>query len=324
MIIGKLDVSKVELLPAHREWLEQWVEKAGSRAESGLCSTSGCSTAAVCDSLLHGSPKWDWIGISSKYLTSHNGEPLAYSEAFGNQLHKFDNQWYQSPVHAIYGRWMIEQLCGQSNTTNERAIQIESLIQPSGWIFNPTVSPTNLRTRMRTELLMSMAMGTELLSKAEILNSHRAKMVAAIASQNRTLYLSAEHFRLLALNSLHALEQAPAGLEGLIQKNVAGLGYCDFTQESKRDDYMGTKKRTDYDVAVHSAIATLHAATVVEVCDSATQRLFAARAITFAKHVQANPMDIPAFRIRDLVYRFGRGITPIELVAASEVVKRYG
>lgn len=325
MILGELDLPTIKLLPAHREWLEHWVEEVGHQADSGYCAAASCSAAAVCDSILHGSPKWDWLGMSATYLTGYAGEPLAYSKKFGSQLHNFDDQWYQSPVHAIYGCWKIEQLCGQLDTTANRAEQIESLIQPSGWIFNPTVSPTAPRTRMKTELFMSMAMGTEVLSRAEKLNDHSARMLATITAQDRTPYLSAEHFRLLALNFLCALEQVPTGLEELIQKNVAGLGYCDFTQEDKRDDYMGSRKRTDHDDVVCSAIATLHAATIANVCDSDTQKQFLEHATNFAKHIQARPMDIPAFWIRDLVdIPFGKGITPLELVAASEVVKRYG
>ncbi|NNE18220.1 MAG: hypothetical protein HKN10_07065 [Myxococcales bacterium] len=318
--LAGVHLRKIELLDAHRSWLADWLEKEGARAGDGLCSASTCVVGAIVDQLLHGAQKWDWVGIANEYLEGRSGEPLAYSEAYGRQLHGFDKQWHQSPVYAIYYRWWIEKTNGRKAELGALAARIRNLIQRDGWVYNPEVSPTGPRTRMKSERVMSLAMSIEILRDSEELEAHANSFTSLIASLPLTPYLSSECFRLAALAGLEATSQIPAGLENVLQRNETGDGYCDFSQSSKVDDYMGSAKRTGHDTEVHSAIAAVHARYIAEHCTPEVQTRATQRIESFGEHIAEHPMDIPAFHIRDLVdIPFGEGVTPLELIAGSAV-----
>jgi len=194
---------------------------------------------------------------------------------------------------------------------------IKTLIQPDGWIYNPRVSITQLRTRMRSELFMSMAMGIEVLSDAQMLTQNRDQLLGTLSDAHRTEYLSAEYFRSIALQIIDGLAQVPIGLYCVIQDCKAGQGYSDFAVKNKVDDYMGTTKRTNRDVALHSPISSVHAYHLSQYTTVEERNLIIEQLSLFAAHLKKEPFDIPAFKIRDLAIPFGTDISPLEIICAA-------
>src|SRR5205823_4927467 len=104
---------------------------------------------------------------------------------------------------------------------------------PSGWIYNPLVSPTGMRTRMKSEYLMSPAMGMEILHACGSLETRRGVIEGLLSSEPLTGYLSAEYFRAYALRLLGDPELAPAALSSVLTACEVGEGYCDFDVKAK-------------------------------------------------------------------------------------------
>jgi hypothetical protein len=211
-----------------------------------------------------------------------------------------------------------------SASETKYATLIEDNIQPNGWIYNPKVSPTNIATRMKSEYLMSMAMGVEILQFHGMLSKYKTRFEATLAILPATPYLSAEYFRLAALSTIGAVAQAPCELDGVLTSCKVGEGFCDFSVGDKRDDYMGTLKRTARDFAVHSPISTLHAWKIASFCDGEARDAALATVKQFAIHLKQHPMEIPAFKIRDLIdIPFGTDVSPMEILAASALATSY-
>lgn len=164
---------------------------------------------------------------------------------------------------------------------------------------------------------MSFAMGLEILLTANKLDQLRANFEAAISAEPMTPYLSAEFFRLKALEILGRPQLAPVQLAAVVSMCEAGEGYCDFSPSSKQDEYMGTANRTRRDFAVHSPLAGLHAMHIAAFCDEATRQKVKNRLDNFRNHLHNNPLDIQAFQIRDVTIPFGTDLSPIEVIVAS-------
>jgi hypothetical protein len=194
---------------------------------------------------------------------------------------------------------------------------IEDLVQPSGWIYNPQVSPTGMRTRMKSEYLMSFAMGMEILGAYDRLEKNRADFEGLLSSEPLTGYLSAEYFRAFALRLLDKKELAPASLSSVVTSCAVGDGYCDFNVKDKIDDYMGTVKRTGRDIPVHSALSALHALFLVTFCSEEVRPHIIEQVKRFGNHIKSEPMDIQPFRMRQIDVPFGTGLSPLEVIAAS-------
>lgn len=307
------------MLPEHEAWLTSWLEELETNIEAGDIAASLCLQGAISEIALHGSLNTDWLGVMDEFLM-RDGKPIAYSEQYGKRLYQFA-QWIQTEVHAIHARRWIERASEHAESLDYPAL-IEELIQPSGWIYNPAVSPTGLRTRMKSEYLMSLAMGVEILSPSPILDRNREQFEATLSAEPVTGYLSAEYFRQHALAILNATNLAPATIEAVISSCEVGEGYCDFDVKAKIDDYMGTAKRVGRDIPVHSALSSLHALSLSSLCDEATQERVRARLGSFAEHLRANPLDIQPFKMRDIDIPFGTGLSPLEIVAASGIVVR--
>lgn len=315
----------VQLLPDHARWIEEWLRGIEPDIESGNVASSICLQGIIAEFVLYGQQRRDWLSVFEDYLTDTDGMPLAYSHSFGKRLFKFDNQWRQSPVHTIHTRWWVEKIFDRlSPSDHQYARLIENLIQPSGWIYDPSVSPTQVRTRMKSEYLMSFAMGCEILAFHNLLPAYQTRFETTLSQEPRRPYLSSEYFRLIALELLQAVHLVPVGLNEVIEQCETGQGYCDFSPEEKRDDYMGTIKRVDRDVAVHSPLAALHAHYLAAVCDDETKIKVADRLLQFVYHIQAHPLDIPAFKIRDLTdIPFGTGVSPLEVIVGSILVSQF-
>lgn len=317
VLISNIDLKTLQIPSEYKEWLKVWLKKQDELIENGSVASSMCFQSAVSEYLIYGKMKRDWEGVFSSYLTDTSGEPLAYSENFGKQLYKFAGQWKQTPVHSVYIRYWFDKFFGNSANIQKYAALIEGFIQPDGWIYNPSVSPTQVRTRMKSELFMSLAMGLEILVSANKINKHRNAFVATLSQAPITGYVSAEFFRVLALETLNATNHLPVGLANMLNDCRAGQGYCDFSVKNKVDDYMGTAKRTSRDVALHSPLATVQALHVSNYLLPVEKELIGIEVQKFARHLHKNPFDIPAFTIRDIQTPFGTDISPVELVCAT-------
>jgi hypothetical protein len=317
IFLPTINVDELTVLPEHRTWLVSWLQAIEPEVERGDVAISMCLQGVIGEIALHKQVVTDWIGIMDEYLM-HEGKPVAYSEQYGQRLYKFVF-WNQNEVHAIHARWWIEQACNTRSNINFQA-HIEDLIQPNGWIYNPQVSSTGMRTRMKSEYLMSLAMGIEILQAYGGLESHRTDFEGLLSSEALTGYLSAEHFRMVSLQCLDVSELAPIGLSSVLLACEAGEGYCDFDVSAKRDDYMGTRKRTERDIPVHSALSTLHALSLAHLCSTEVKQHVFERVQNFGSYIQHQPLDIQPFRMRDIDIPFGTGLSPLEVVAASGLV----
>lgn len=308
-----------DLSPAseYQGWLYEWLNKLDYELESDNVSSSICLQAAITELVLFKEARHDWPSILKTLLTDMRGRPLAYSEAFGRQLSQF-NQWRQSPVHAIHTHFWIYQLAGTGvDHLAKFGTWIEELIQPNGWIYDPKVSPTHIRTRMKSEYLMSFAMGIEILHSTRKLEFHKDRFVSTLAAQPLSKFLSAEYFRIVAAEVTGSTEQLPLNLAQVVLSCALETGYCDFSVAGKTDDYMGTAKRTDRDEAIPSPLACLHALQIARHCDVITREEVHAQANEYCNHLLDDPFDIPAFHIRDVLVPFGTDVTPLEIIAAA-------
>ena len=318
VLLHTIDVRSLRFAEEYRQWLTTWLQTTDEEIERGDVAASLCLQAALCEIILHGEVQRDWQGVFDEYLTDDTGAPLAYSEAFGNRVYGFAGQWRQTPIHAIYTRLWFDRLLGHEETQiGAYADFIEGFIQSDGWIYNPRVSETQIRTRMKSELLMSMAMGVEILRAAKRLKHHTASCTATLSGLPATGFLGAEHFRAVALELLDATQHIPVTLYQSIEECQAGEGYSDFAVKNKVDDYMGTAKRSSRDVALHSPLSTIHALHLAEYTTPEERNRVHAQARVFAEHLTRDPLDIPAFQIRDLPIPFGTDISPIEIICAA-------
>ncbi len=319
IFIPEVDFSTLRLLPEHREWITEWLREVEKDIENGVVSSALCLNGLMAEILLYGRGQTNWQEILNKYLLDSNGGPLTYSEEYGKKLYRF-SQWKQTPVHAVHAHWWIEKFYGtKDEKLSTYSDLIKGFVQPNGWIYNPKVSPTGIRTRMKSELMMSLAMGLEILDSLDSLSEQKHVFEAVLSSAPMSGYLSAEYFRLRSLQILNRIGLAPSCLSEVFEPCKAGEGYCDFSVDSKVDDYMGTQKRTSRDKAVHSAISSLHAQHVSRFCGEYIQISVGLRLKNFGRYLFTNPFDIPAFKMRDIDIPFGTELSPLEIMGASYI-----
>lgn len=309
------DLNDLELCGVYRDWMEDWLYTLNENIEQECISSAECVQGLLCETLL-GEVATDWRQVENTLLRDGEGNPLAYSEAYGKRLFKFEAQWKQTPVYAVYNSFWICRHCGGTDRSDYQAL-IQKFIQPDGWIYNPEVSNTQIRTRMKSELLMSLAMGTEILLPDQMSAGQIHRFEAALASLPLTGYVSAEFFRLKALENIQRTCQFPEGIGEMLEKCEAKEGYNDFCVSDKMDDYMGTRKRTRHDAAIHTPLISNMARALSLSGENALAEAVAGRMRAYAERLRRNPMDIPAFRMRDIAYPFGAGVTPLEVIAAS-------
>jgi hypothetical protein len=312
------DVDAGSLLPDYRAYLTKYLADLEARIDAELLASSELVAGCVADLWLNGKPSWAWVEIAAELL-EHEHDALAYSRRFSEQLYGFGDQWRQADAHSIYARAWVE-LNTQGEFEPRWRDQMSALIQPSGWIFNPRVSPTTLRHRMRSEQFMQLAMGASLLVGG-MSDATRDAITAAAVSFPTTSYVSAEYFRFRTLQLVDRLEQMVVGTPDVLKQVKTIPGFSDFSLASKTDAYMGTAKRTQRDVVIFSPICTLYAlelATALEI-DLPDEAWTDA-----AQYLRAKPLDIPAFRMRDLTAPFGDSVTAHEIIAAAILVDEYG
>jgi hypothetical protein len=313
-----IDLAQVSPRKEYQEWLLGWLNSIEDEIEDGNVSASICLQAIISEIVLFDELTHDWQAIFEDVLTDPSGAPLAYSKEYGKRLYQFENQWHQTTIHAIHTRFWVDGLYNQRAASSEKYVDlIKGFVQPNGWIYNPKVSQTQLATRMKSEYLMSFAFALEILKFAGIIELYQKNFESTLSAQPFTGYLSAEYFRLRALELLGSPQLAPVMLKNVVFSGEAGQGYCDFAVSQKVDDYMGTAKRTSRDVAVHSPLSGLHAKYISQHCDKETQNTVKKRLENFRLHLLKEPFDIKAFQIRDVQIPFGTALSPLEVFAAS-------
>lgn len=313
--------------PAFERYLCEWREQAISAADDGVAAASVCQQATLIDLVLDGRVRHDWLTIMEELLTDA-GRPVAYSAGYGKRLHKFEAQYLQSTVHSIHTRWWVEKLSRPGGLDNNFfATLILAKKRADGLIYDADVSKTILRHRMKAELSMSAAMGAEILFAAgQLTNSLRDELSISLCDPRKIPplgYMISEQLRLAALRILDREEQFPAGIGDHIEACAEGLehGWGDFCMASKVDAYMGTAKRTTRDKMIHSPLVACHVTVLSEkIADPAKRAAILERLTAYSRNLAGNPLDIPAFQMRDIPIPFGADLTPIEAVCASRLI----
>jgi hypothetical protein len=321
IFLPEIDFSSLVVCDIYKDWLEKWLFELNENIEKGVISSSECVQGLLCEQIL-GESNIDWSQVEQSLLRDEDGKPLAYSEGFGRKLYKFDAQWKQMTVYAIYNSFWINKVLNNENLIGYQEL-IRKLIQPNGWIYNPNVSATQIRTRMKSELLMSLAMGTEILMQDNLEDALKDKFEATLASMPLTGYVSAEYFRMEALKNIQRINYFPEGLSDMLKKCEVGDGYNDFCMSEKTDDYMGTKKRTQHDTSIHTPLISSMAQQLSVIGGDMLVAEINNRMHIYAEHMKKNPMDIPAFKMRDIEYPFGTSLTPLEVISSVIITSRY-
>lgn len=320
IFLPEIDLSIISVCDEYKKWLSDWLYRLNEEMEKGIISSAECVQGVICEEIL-GQKNFNWLEIESSLLRDENDLPIAYSNEYGKKLYGFDAQWKQRPVYSIYNSYWINKF--YKKDVSIYGALIHNLIQKNGWIYNPEVSNTQIRTRMKSELLMSMAMGTEILNLDAIDKDLSNRLEATLASIPATGYISAEYFRKAALENLEKMYQFPEGVDEMLKKCEVEYGYNDFCVAEKMDDYMGTRKRTQHDRAIHTPLITTMAINLYHFFDKKSTEDVDKRIEMYADYLRKNPMDIPAFTMRDIEYPFGTGIAPLEIISASIIMSSY-
>lgn len=324
-----IDLQKKFIHPTYEQYLKTWREDAIQHADNGDVASSICYQGVLIDLVLYGKPRHDWLGIMNEFLMD-NAVPLAYSQVFGARLHKFANQYLQSSIHAIHTRWWIECLNNEAMVDHDRfADLLLAKTQSDGLIYDRDISETTIRHRMKSELTMSMAMAVEILKAANRLTANTClKLATDITSPAKCPalgYMSMEYFRLKALQALGHEALFPVRIEDHIEACAQNIpvGWCDFAMNSKIDAYMGTLKRTQRDKPIHSPLIACHVSYLLQEVHDATKKIaFRQRLTAYSRYLKDNPLDIPAFQMRDVSIPFGPDKTPIEVICSSFLINQ--
>ena len=330
LLMPGVDLASMKLHPTHRAFLTSWHESVTTNAHDGDVAASTCLQASMMEIAIHGHLVHDWIGVMDAYLLDAEA-PLAYSRKFSERLFNFGSQFLQSTVASIHARWWIECAAnGSSSVDHQRFANLilAKLDKETGLILDLDFSPTILRHRMKTELTLSLALGAEILSAASALPRQIAELLATSIVDPRkcppTQYMSTECFRLAALEALGFAHLFPVGIERAIEACTTDLavGFCDFPMNSKVDAYMGTAKRTARDKPIHSPLTAHHVAALApRIQDVPARMQIEERLREYVAYLRRNPEDVPAFQMRDVPLRFGDGMTPIEAVCTSSLIR---
>ena len=327
IFIPNVHFEKGSFFPIYEQYLKDWRSNAISFAEDGKVSASMCIQATLIDLIIEGKLSHDWLGIMDEFLTE-NGWPLAYSENYGKLLYKYTAQFKQTTVHSIHTKWWISCLTNMGKVDHAFfATLIAEKKQNDGLIYDKDVSKTILRHRMKTELTMSAAMSAEILNAAGILSEKLSlELATELVSPIKcpTLgYMSMEYFRLVALMIMGQGNLFPIGISKHIEACAEGLdvGWSDFSMKSKVDAYMGTAKRSKRDKPIHSPLVACQINFLSKtILDKNSSSSIMKRLNDYSYYMELNPLDIPAFQMRDVPINFGADITPIEIICSSFLI----
>ena len=300
----------------YAQYLSNQLDFIHSEVSKECLSAAKALQGVLIESLLYGRAKFDWPGAINELLV-RNGKALAYSESFSNNLHGFNNQWEQYSIGAAYSQYWIR------NHLSCRQIDFEYLNSKrdgTGLYFDIDISPTKIAHRMKTEIAASSAMVLEMDQDLKFLVSHNHGQIMSAMDDSmlfpRYKYLSLEYFRKVIME-LHGEKKNDADLLEVFLKKCAleaKYGWSDFMMNEKLDEYMGTAKRTSRDSNIHSPMLTLYVGYLTEPGKRSVETKD--RLAEFTNHLVTDPWDIPAFKMRDLPYEFGPGLTTLEALAA--------
>jgi hypothetical protein len=285
---------------------------------------------AFIELVLRGRLTFDWVGVAEACLSAADGTPLAYSARYSERLYGFQNQAIQPTIHALHTRWWLEAAQNAGVVDHEKYANL--LLRRKlrdGLIYDHDLSETILRHRMKTEMTASLAYAVEILLAARLLTEPlKTELVASLVDHRKcppSGYMSAEYFRWRVLRMFDATQHFPVGIAEAIEACAVGLnvGYGDFSIADKRDAYMGTAKRVARDKPIHSPLIACHVTGLLDAVPSAEAKApIEARLSAYQAHLRDNPMDIPAFQMRDVPIPFGTDKTPIEVICAAWLSSR--
>nr|ADQ20511.1 BseYIB [Bacillus sp. 2521] len=309
LLLPNLNINNEKAVPeVYKRILEGYLDYLNTALEYESIAMSEVVAGVISELILYNEIKHDWFLII-KDLLEYDELPISYSKNYGEKLYGFNSQWLQHTVHATYNHSFIMNLLNKSQFDYSSIIL--DLVQPDGYIYNKKVSATNPRTRMKSELLMSLAMGLSLIDSSRI----PEQCIVKIKTFDKTEFVTAEYFKLFCLKLLKIdnLETYCNYNDILLERCFTGTGYADFNVQDKVDDYMGTLKRTARDKSVASPLITVYAGEIAEVLGSSTLDLYNSNKEKYIQHLSLNPLDITAYKMRDLNADFGESITPFEI-----------
>ncbi len=324
LLLPCVQIGTLIAAPQPRAYLESWLNGLAGRLQMGEVAASECIQAAIAETVLFGGWHTAWDQVAKSLLTA-NGAPVAYSAAYAKQLHQFDAQSVQVTVNSIHARWWLESSASASTVDHGLfASFLAAKRQSSGLYLDNDVSPTVTRHRMKLEVAQSAAQAAEILNAAGSLDRSTANSMAeALTSPGAfpaTNYLSAESLRARALAILGRLDLSVASASDVLAVCTEGLshGWCDFAIREKVDAYMGTAKRVGRDKPVSSPLLACHAEYLARfIAGEAESRAFASRMADYRAALTNGSVSVDAFRMRDLRFPFGPGMTPLEAIATS-------
>jgi len=103
----EFDSKNVNIIETHKALMLEWLQTIYDSIEQGDIALSECAFAFISERLLFEENRMQWDTVLRELLTDDNCYPLAYSKQYGKRLFKFDNQWKQTPVHAVYNHSSI-------------------------------------------------------------------------------------------------------------------------------------------------------------------------------------------------------------------------
>jgi hypothetical protein len=324
-LVGQIESQQVRL------YLQSWLDALARRLHAGELASSECIQAALAELALFGTWRTPWDQVADGLLTS-NGAPIAYSAAYAKRLHQFDAQSVQVTINAIHSRWWIALSASADKVDHALyARLISTKLQPSGLYLDSDISPTELRHRMKLEIAQSAAQSAEILNAAGLLDPSSAEAMAQAlvrpANFPVTNYLSAEALRCRALTSLDRLNLSVVSAATVLTVCAEGLahGWCDFAMREKIDAYMGTAKRVGRDKPICSPLIACHAEYLAKFIKGDAQTLaFNSRLADYRTALSKGELSADAFRMRDLRFPFGPGMTPLEAISTSHQLEFVG
>ena len=279
----------------------------------GIASASIFMNAQLCMSLL---------SIDSKNLLNKMNESLvvdekchAYSYEFASQLYKFEGQSKQNDVYTEYYHWIISVING-NDLTNQKINNIKEYVENSGYIYNKNNSDTQEKYRMKSELLSQTLMALEIFQNKAPTPKNTFRI---LEKKHITPYISAEYMR----SRIAGLINRPTPHDKndvlhLLENCKSEYGLCDFDSKNKKDDFMGSKKRSERDQTIFSPLATLHG---IYLCETVGLTELKKDLIDETKKFfDIYSIDIPYYVMRDIPINFGPGNTILESIAMQVIL----
>ena len=83
------------------------------------------------------------------------------------------------------------------------------------------------------------------------------------------------------------------------------------------------KKRTQHDSAIHTPLISHMAKLLCQTGGDELMDTYREKMHRYSNTLKSHPMGISSFKMRDIEYPFGTGITPLEILAAVLITNKY-